>query len=160
MKKERQNFSISNIPESVHRKKHQKIRLKLEIGRRRYTGLTKPMPLMMSHLSGCAVLGQGLDHQPSLGLVLGQTEAKTCVILKEGTKSRQKAREQEQKKSSSNISKNLRQHDVLDVGGMCTIRLWSVALCSGPLGLSTPSCFISDGRLKKKKEKKRLSPST
>lgn len=39
------------------------------------------MPLMMSHLNGRAVLAQGPDHHPVLGLILCEAEAQTCVIL-------------------------------------------------------------------------------
>lgn len=51
----------------------------------------KVLPLMMSHLFGRAVLDQGPDHQPFLGLVFSQTEAKTCMILREERKSQQNA---------------------------------------------------------------------
>ena len=37
--------------------------------------------LMMSHLTGSAVLDQGPDHRSVLGLVLRQAEAETYVIL-------------------------------------------------------------------------------
>lgn len=85
----------------------------------------KVLPLMMSHLFGRAVLDQGADHQPFLGLVFSQTEAKTCMILREERKSQQNAphKSRNKKKPLQNISKNLRQDDVLDVGGMCRIRL-------------------------------------
>lgn len=39
------------------------------------------MLLMMSHLTGSAVLDQGSDHHSVLGLVLRQAEAETYVIL-------------------------------------------------------------------------------
>lgn len=80
---------------------------------------------MMSHLFGRAVLDQGPDHQLFLVLVFSQTEAKTYMILKEEMKSRQNApyKSRNKEKLSQNISKNLRQDDVLDVGGACRIRL-------------------------------------
>lgn len=39
------------------------------------------MLLVMSHLTGSAVLDQGPDHHSFLGLPLCQAEAKTYVIL-------------------------------------------------------------------------------
>lgn len=39
------------------------------------------MLLMMSHLTGSAVLGHGPDHHFFLGFILHQAEAKTYVIL-------------------------------------------------------------------------------
>lgn len=81
---------------------------------------------MMSHLLGRAILDQGRDYQPVLGLVFGQTEAETCTILREGMKKSSKSTKQKQKQRKTplqNISKNLRQDDVLDVIGLCRIRL-------------------------------------
>lgn len=80
---------------------------------------------MMSHLLGRAILDQGHDYQPFFGLVFGQTEAETCMILREGMKKLSKCTKQKQKHKIpvQNISKNLRQDDVLDFGGLCRIRL-------------------------------------
>lgn len=39
------------------------------------------MQLMMSHLTGSAMLDQGPDHHSFLGLLFNQTEAKIYMIL-------------------------------------------------------------------------------
>lgn len=102
------------LSDSINRKEYLKDE-KLEKG---CTEFTRALPQLMSHLLGRAILDQGRDYQPVLGLVFSQTEAETCAILEEGMKKSSKSTKQKQKQQKTplqNISKNLWQDDVLDV---------------------------------------------